>query len=158
MKATDLFDLILYPATFLKLCIRFRSCLVEFLGSLKYTYNFLKCRLNLTCVLVCSTLTNTQICKKRDNLLCWCASFLECGFFVPNACWNSFSWALYKIVQLCLWKRKGIHNQYVRIQISRFTGVWITLALEQIVPNNLTRCLIQPNGWDGQPVYELGNL
>ena len=31
------FELILYPATLLKLFIRFRSSLVEFLGSLKYT-------------------------------------------------------------------------------------------------------------------------
>ena len=36
MKATDLFELILYPATLLKLFIRLRSSLVEFLGSLKY--------------------------------------------------------------------------------------------------------------------------
>jgi hypothetical protein len=36
-KATDLFELILYPATLLKLFIGFRSSLVEFLGSLKYT-------------------------------------------------------------------------------------------------------------------------
>ena len=37
MKATDLFELILYPTTLLKLFIRFRSSLVELLGSLKYT-------------------------------------------------------------------------------------------------------------------------
>jgi hypothetical protein len=36
-KVTDLFELILYPATALKLFIRFRSSLVEFLGSLIYT-------------------------------------------------------------------------------------------------------------------------
>ena len=34
--ACDLFELILYPATALKLFIRFRSSLVEFLGSLIY--------------------------------------------------------------------------------------------------------------------------
>jgi hypothetical protein len=36
-KASDLFELILYPATSLKLFIRFWSSLVEFLGSLIYT-------------------------------------------------------------------------------------------------------------------------
>jgi hypothetical protein len=36
-KATDLFELIFYPATLLKLFIIFRSSLVEFWGSLKYT-------------------------------------------------------------------------------------------------------------------------
>ena len=36
-KAIDLFELILYPATSLKLFIRLRSSLVEFLGSLIYT-------------------------------------------------------------------------------------------------------------------------
>jgi hypothetical protein len=36
-KAVDLFELILYPATSLKLFIMFRSSLVEFLGSLIYT-------------------------------------------------------------------------------------------------------------------------
>jgi hypothetical protein len=36
-KATDLLELILYLATLLKLFIRFRSSLVEFLGSLIYT-------------------------------------------------------------------------------------------------------------------------
>jgi hypothetical protein len=35
-NATDLFELILYPATLLKLFIRFRSSLVEFFGSLKH--------------------------------------------------------------------------------------------------------------------------
>ena len=35
-KATDLFQLILYPATALKLFIRFKSSLLEFLGSLIY--------------------------------------------------------------------------------------------------------------------------
>uniref|UniRef100_A0A8C6G4U0 Actin-related protein 2/3 complex subunit 5 n=1 Tax=Mus spicilegus TaxID=10103 RepID=A0A8C6G4U0_MUSSI len=36
-KAIDLFELMLYPANSLKLFIRFRSSLVEFLGSLIYT-------------------------------------------------------------------------------------------------------------------------
>ena len=36
-KAKDLFELILYPATWLKLFLWFRSSLVEFLWSLKYT-------------------------------------------------------------------------------------------------------------------------
>ena len=36
-KATDLFELILNPATLLKLFISFSSSLVGFLGSLKYT-------------------------------------------------------------------------------------------------------------------------
>jgi hypothetical protein len=36
-NAIDLFELILYPATSLKLFIRLRSSLVEFLGSLIYT-------------------------------------------------------------------------------------------------------------------------
>jgi hypothetical protein len=36
-QATDLFELILYQVTLLKLFISFRSSLVEFLGSLKYT-------------------------------------------------------------------------------------------------------------------------
>jgi hypothetical protein len=36
-KATDLFELILYPASSLKLFIRLRRSLVEFLGSLMYT-------------------------------------------------------------------------------------------------------------------------
>ena len=35
-KATDAFELILYPATFLKLYIWFKRFLVEFWGSLKY--------------------------------------------------------------------------------------------------------------------------
>ena len=39
-NATDLFELILYPATSLKLVIRFRSSLVEFLGSLIYTLSY----------------------------------------------------------------------------------------------------------------------
>jgi hypothetical protein len=37
MKATDLFELILYLATLLKLFMSWRSSLVEFLGSLMYT-------------------------------------------------------------------------------------------------------------------------
>jgi hypothetical protein len=36
-KATDLFELILFPATLLKFFIRFRNPLVEFLGTLTYT-------------------------------------------------------------------------------------------------------------------------
>ena len=36
-NGTDLFEAILYSNTFLKLCIRFRSYLVEFWGSLKYS-------------------------------------------------------------------------------------------------------------------------
>ena len=36
-KPTDLFELILYPATLLKLLIRFKSSQVEFLGSIQYT-------------------------------------------------------------------------------------------------------------------------
>jgi hypothetical protein len=36
-NATDLFVLILYPGILLKLLISFRSSLMEFLGSLKYT-------------------------------------------------------------------------------------------------------------------------
>jgi hypothetical protein len=36
-KAIDLFELIIYPATSLKMFIRFRRSLVEFLGSLIYT-------------------------------------------------------------------------------------------------------------------------
>jgi hypothetical protein len=36
-KATDLFELNLYPAMLLKLFIRIRSSLVEFFGSLIYT-------------------------------------------------------------------------------------------------------------------------
>jgi hypothetical protein len=35
--ATDLFELILYPATSLKLFINYRSSWVEFFGALKYT-------------------------------------------------------------------------------------------------------------------------
>ena len=41
-KATNLFELILYPATLLKLFISFRSSLVEFLGSLKYIISLYK--------------------------------------------------------------------------------------------------------------------
>ena len=36
-RATDFFELILYPATFLKVFISCRSYLVEFLGLLMYT-------------------------------------------------------------------------------------------------------------------------
>ena len=41
-KAIDLFELILYPATTLKLFIRFKSSLVEFLGSFIYTIRSLR--------------------------------------------------------------------------------------------------------------------
>ena len=55
-KSTDVLELILYPATLLKLFIKFKSSLVEFLGLLKYmiissansdslTFSFLICYL-----------------------------------------------------------------------------------------------------------------
>jgi len=76
MKTTDLFQLILYPATLLKLFIRLNSSLVEFWGSLKYiiissansdilTSSFLICiLLTSCCCLIALARTSSTILNK----------------------------------------------------------------------------------------------